>query len=201
MIFLATKVRVSNRGVPPESFIEELVTWGKSASADIFAPNENTGDVYSSIKHVLGPWTSLQHRRAAMLEIMRVLAGFESSWKWNEGVDTTNSTSITPETEEAGAWQVSMNALTFGQDLKDLTKRIIGSDDYKEGLKFQSVMKSNHVFAMEFIARLLRHTCRHNGPVLRHEIDLWLSRSSVAEFQALLNGTVRENLSLPINKA
>jgi hypothetical protein len=33
-----------------------------------------------------------------MLEVTRVLAGFESSWHWNAGVDTNNPTSITPGT-------------------------------------------------------------------------------------------------------
>jgi hypothetical protein len=39
-------------------------------------------------------WDDLQHRRAAMLEVMRVHAGFESSWNWKQGVDTTNRTSM-----------------------------------------------------------------------------------------------------------
>jgi hypothetical protein len=189
VIFTATKVRVKNRGIPPDEFLTELVQWGKHADNSIFAPNPNPADIYASVKSILGPWTpltDLSYRRAAMLEVMRVLAGFESSWNWNEGRDITNPTSVTHETTEAGAWQVSMNAIDFGQDLKDLTKNIIGSDSYDDGDKFQAEMKSNHIFAMEFIARLLRHTCKHNGPVLRHEIDPWLSRASTSEFQHLL---------------
>ncbi len=186
MNFNATKVLVKNRGVPPDSFLTELIVWGKKAPVVLFEPNENPADVYASIKPVLGPWEDNTQRRAVMLEVMRVLAGFESSWNWNEGVDTTNKTSVTPETEEAGAWQVSMNAVVFGQDLEMLTMNKIGTIDYEFGRIFQSAMKADHPFAMEFIARLLRHTCRHNGPVLRHEIDPWLSRSAVAEFQRLL---------------
>jgi hypothetical protein len=186
MHFRETKQHVHNRGVPPDSFLTELVQWGKTADASIFAPNASPADVYTSVHRTLGPWTGPEHRRAVMLEVMRVLAGFESSWNWHCGVDTNNRTSVTPETEEAGAFQVSMNALAFGADLKLLTHRVIGTVSYKAGAQFQAAQKANHPFAMEFIARLLRHTCRHNGPVLRHEIDHWLRRSAVGEFQTLL---------------
>ena len=47
-------------------------------------------------------------------------------------------------------------------------------------------MKSDHPLAMEYIARLLRHTIDANGPVKRHEIDQWLRRDAVAEFETLL---------------
>ncbi len=118
-----------------------------------------------------------------MLEIMRVLAGFESSWDWNEGVDTTNPGSNTPDTMEAGAWQVSYNSVVFGHDLRVLCD----SRGITNGTKFQAVTKADHPFAMEYIARLLRHTCQHNGPVKRHEIDPWLKRESVGEFMQLLS--------------
>lgn len=182
MAFQFTKQKVSNRGVPPDGFLGELVGWGRTASDDIFATNSNA-DVYSSIVGVLGPWESLRHRRAAMLEIMRVLAGFESSWDWNAAVDTTNPTSTTPDTIEAGAWQVSANSMAFGQELKDLVLEKVGS---LEGNAFQKAMKEDHQLAMEYIARLLRRTVNHNGPVERHEIDPWLRRDAVTEFQTLV---------------
>src|SRR4051794_5931162 len=47
-------------------------------------------------------------------------------------------------------------------------------------------MKRDHPLAMECIARLLRRTVNHNGPVKRHEIDEWLRRDAVEEFQTLL---------------
>jgi hypothetical protein len=47
-------------------------------------------------------------------------------------------------------------------------------------------MKHDHPLSMEFIARLLRHTTAHNGPVRRHEIDPWLRRDSVKEFQSMI---------------
>ena len=183
MPFTATKQHVFNRGVPPDDFLDQLVAWGKTAPDEIFAPNTVT-DIYSNVLDVLGPWEGIEHRRAVMLEVMRVLAGFESSWDWNAGVDVTNPTSDTPTTMEAGAWQVSANSMGFGQDLKDLVLARAGSLD---GTDFQRAMKQDHTLAMEYIARLLRHTVNHNGPVKRHEIDPWLRRDAVTEFEEMVD--------------
>src|SRR6266702_7591718 len=107
----AIKVMVKNRGAAPDSFLTELIDWGGSASGDIFAPNPNTADIYSLVYPILGPWKNLLHRRAAMLEVMRVHAGFESSWHWNEGVDSTNATSMHNKNgEETGIFQVSFDS-------------------------------------------------------------------------------------------
>lgn len=183
MSYLATKQHVFNRGIPPDSFLDVLVSWGKSAPEGIFEPNAYS-DIYSSIYNVLAPWAGGLYRRATMLEVLRVLAGFESSWNWNEGVDTNNPTSNTPTTEEAGAWQVSANSMEFGQELKDYVLATLGSLD---GVSFQRGMKSHHTFATQYIAMLLRRTTTHNGPVLRHEIDPWLRKTSVAEFVQLIS--------------
>lgn len=180
--YVATKQGVSNRGKPSDDFLDQLVAWGKTAPDEIFAPKD-TNDVYSNIVKVLGPWESALHRRAVMLEVMRVLAGMESSWNWNEGVDKNNRASVTPDTIEAGAWQVSADSIGFGNDLKSLVLRKVGTLD---GTDFQRVMKQDHQFAMEYIARLLRHTVRHNGPVKCHQIDPWLRRDAVSEFMQLL---------------
>jgi hypothetical protein len=182
MPFVATKQHVFNRGVAPNAFLNELVAWGKAADDEIFAPND-VSDVYSSIFNTLGPWKGAEHRRAVMLEVMRVLAGFESSWNWKEGRDLHNPTSVTAVTTEAGAWQVSANSMNFGADLKKLVKRKVGSLD---GNEFQRAMKQDHELAMEYIARLLRHTTHHNGPVAGHDIDPWLRRDAVEEFQSML---------------
>ena len=177
------KTPVSNRGVPPFQFLTELVTWGSFAPYEIFAPkvdDKRETDIYTYIKPILAPngWDSPLHRRAAMLEVMRVLAGFESSWDWNCGRDITNSTSISPTTIEAGAWQVSGNSRAFGQDLRELAPA--------DGNRFQRAMKSDHPLAMEYIARLLRHTIRHNGPVVRHEIGEFLNTHAVTQFMSLI---------------
>lgn len=183
MDFNATKQRVFNRGAPPDSFLDELVAWGRNAPDEIFIRNSNT-DIYSNVFGVLGPWEDLRHRRAVMLEVMRVLAGFESSWDWNAGADVTNPTSVTPDTIEAGAWQVSANSMLFGEELKNLVLTKVGSLD---GNDFQRAMKKDHPLAMEYVARLLRRTVNHHGPVKRHEIDPWLRKDAVAEFRALLD--------------
>ena len=182
MSYIATKQHILNRGIAPNDFLDQLVAWGKSAPDEIFARNPYS-DIYSSVFNTLGPWSSDLHRRAVMLEVMRVLAGFESSWNWNAGVDHHNPHSVTPDTIEAGAWQVSANALHFGPELKALVIAQVGTSD---GNEFQQAMKRNHPLAMEFVARLLRRTTRHHGPILRHEIHPWLRRDAVAEFQALM---------------
>lgn len=182
MNYVATKKRVANRGVPPTDFLDQLVAWGKEAPDEIFAPNPFS-DIYLSVKNALGPWQDIQHRRAVMLEVMRVLAGFESSWDWEEGRDINNPTSVTADTIEAGAWQVSANSMNFGLELKELVLNKVGTLD---GNAFQKAMKEDHPLAMEYVARLLRRTTRHHGPVLRHEIDEWLRRDAVEEFQRLL---------------
>lgn len=182
MAYTALKSQVYNRGKPPNSFLDELVAWGRNAPDDIFAPNE-IYDIYSSVFDALGPYRTPAYRRAVMLEVMRVLAGYESSWDWDEGVDITNPTSVTPETIEAGAWQVSANSMRFGSELRELVVRETGTDDPEA---FQASMKGNHGLAMEYVARLLRRTTRHHGPVKRHEIDAWLKRGAVDEFLELL---------------
>lgn len=70
---------------------------------------------------------------------------------------------MTATTIEAGAWQVSANSMGFGQELKDLVLAKVGSTD---GTEFQKAMKQNHPLGMEYIARLLRRTVNHNGPLI-----------------------------------
>lgn len=193
----AVKTEVHNRGSAPDSFLAEMVAWAKTAPDEIFAVNASTTDIYNKVKAELGPWRSLLHRKAVMLEVMRVLAGFESSWRWNEGVDVSRAGSDTAENSEAGAWQVSWDARRLHPSLRDLLalKRI------GDGKKFQREMKDDHPLAMEFVARLMRHNTRHNGPLYKgdernairpslrdaeHSIYPWLKREAVDEFMALL---------------
>ncbi|HYU96264.1 MAG TPA: hypothetical protein VE989_08880 [Sphingomicrobium sp.] len=183
MTYHALKAQVKNRGKAPDSFLDELIAWGKDAPDEIFVKND-AHDVYSSVRATLGPWRDNQHRRAVMLEVMRVLAGFESSWDWTEGRDVTNPTSNTATTTEAGAFQVSANSMSFGPELKALVIAHAGAAD---GETFQAAMKSDHPLAMEYIARLLRRTVNHNGPVKRHEIDEWLRKDAVDELLTHLN--------------
>jgi hypothetical protein len=183
MSYIATKQHVAASGVPPNDFLDQLVAWGKQSSDEIFAYNAFS-DIYSSVINTLGPWQGIAHRRAVMLEVMRVLAGFESSWNFGKGEDaTTYITPATPNDIRAGAWQVNANALNFGEELVNLVLANVGTVD---GNDFQRVMKENHPLAMEFVARLLRRTTQYHGPVLYHQIDPWLRRDAVTEFQALM---------------
>lgn len=184
MNFVATKHVVSNRGTPPDSFLEQLVAWGKSADESIFAANDNPKDIYAIIRPKLGPWTSIDHRRAAMLEAMRVHAGFESSWNWNEGVDTTNAHSQAHiDGQEAGIFQVSPDSMRLGNSAMmpfAVTQGITAP------LSFIVNMKANHPLALEYYARLVRVSIVWAGPLARGEVLPWLRRDAVAEFQALL---------------
>lgn len=197
----ATKARVSNRGVPPDSFLEELIAWAKTAPPFIFAPNNVAVDIFTVIKSRLATragvdfsdtpilrWNSLQHRKAALTEAMRVHAGLESSWDWNEGVDKTNQTSMKNIAgQETGIFQVSFDSLNLGAGaMKPFAKergiQAVG--------KFISEMKRDHVLALEYYARLVRVSIRWAGPLLRQRgpdsVYPYLSRAAVAEFQELL---------------
>ena len=160
--FVACKQRVFNRGKPSDDFLNQLVDWGATASEEIFVRND---------------------RIAAMLEVLRVLAGFESSWDWNAGRDITNPNSNQPCTEEAGVLQVSGDSMNFDASLKDLVRRTQGNTDCTT---FRATTKSNHPFALEYCARLLRFTTNHHGPVKRKEINEWLRRDAMAELLGFL---------------
>ena len=180
--FVACKQLVFNRGKAPDSFLNELVDWGMVAPAEVFAVNDRF-DIYSSVRPQLGPWRGDLHRRAVMLEVLRVLAGFESSWDWNEGVDITNPTSNTLQTEEAGIFQCSCNSMSFSPTLKSLLLSVTPDDSCKSFIK---TTKQNHRFAIEYCARLLRFTTNHHGPVKGKHIHAWLRTDSVSEFQGFL---------------
>lgn len=189
--FNATKRKVQGRGVPPDAFLEILLAWAKSAPEDIFAPNRDPEDVFIRLARLLGPWESALHRRAAICELLRCLAGFESSWKWTEGVDRTNATSQRLITgQETGIFQVSYDSLGLdlaGSDTTDDLHQCVLK--YCGTLKIQTFldrMKTDHSFALEFAARLLRNSFYWDGPIKRHEIDSSLSRDAVQEFKALL---------------
>ncbi len=185
MRFQATKQKVLNRGVPPDSFLEELVAWAKSAPPEIFARNDVPVEIYTVVRPELGPYESDEHRRAVMCEVMRVHAGFESSWNWNEGVDVTNHTSMAHKTgQETGAWQVSFDSTYLaGKAMQPFARAHgIGVVD-----NFIRDLKINHPLAMEYYARLVRVNIKWAGPIIRGEINDWLRRDAVAEFQSLLS--------------
>ena len=187
MTYYATKQAVSNRGIPPDDFLDELVAWGVDAPNDIFVDYSNPEGIFARVKKNFGPYADIRHRRAVMLEVMRVLAGFESGWNWNQGTDTDADrrakTPRRPSEIEAGAWQVSANSIGLGIELRVIVQSEVGSTG---AIEFQKAMKQNHALAMEYIARLLNRTIASHGPLLRTEIDKWLKRDAVEEFRNLL---------------
>jgi hypothetical protein len=180
--FISCNQRVDNRGVPPDSFLDELVDWARAAPEEVFEENDNY-DIYSSVVQELGPWEGPLHRRAVMLEVLRVLGGFESSWDWNAGRDVTNPKSDTLCTEEAGIFQCSGNSMNFSTTLKGL---LVATGADGSCLSFIKTTKTNHRFAIEYCARLLRFTVDHHGPIKGRHINSWLRREAVKEFIGFL---------------
>lgn len=176
--FSACKQKVHNRGRAPDLFLNALIDWAITAPLEIFQKNDKF-DIYSSVVQQLGPWEGDLHRKAVMLEVLRVLGGFESSWKWAAGVDTTNPTSNTPCTEEAGIFQCSGNSMNFSPKLRQL---LIDAGGDGSCQSFISVTKVNQKFAIEYCARLIRLTTKHHGPIKNRHIHSWLKRDSVQEF-------------------
>src|SRR4051812_13919289 len=103
MAYHAFKHRVHDRGVAPDAFLDEMIAWGTTAPADAFGPDRTSHGIYLRVLPVLGPWRNELHKRAVMLEVMRVLAGFESSWKWGEGTDMHAKAHRVAAKHEAGA--------------------------------------------------------------------------------------------------
>lgn len=181
------------RGCAPQTFLDELVAWAKTAPDDIFDVNDEPGDVMGRLCEILGPWDGkpgtparLLHRKCAMLELLTTLAGFESSWNWKEGVDRTNKTSMARiEGQETGIFQVSYNSLWLEKKNKVL-RGVLDRAGVKDIKTFIDRMKTDHVLALEYAARLLRINFQWDGPIKRREIDSSLSRTAVEEFKSLL---------------
>ena len=191
MMFNATKAKVKNRGSAPDSVLKEFVEWMRVAPDDISAPRKNINpggadpDVFAQILYpMFGPWENLIHRKAAFLELMRVHAGFESSWNWKEGVDTTNWTSMThKEGQETGLFQVSFDSTRIHDHymLPFAEAHGVGTAD-----TFIPAMKKDHPLCMEYYCRLVRVNFRWAGPLLRHEVEQYMHKDAVEEFRVLL---------------
>lgn len=177
---------VANRGVPPISFLDQIVDTISTLPDVVFTPNEND-DIYSKVHSVLGPtdgsaWTDMVNRKAAMCEVLRVLAGEESSWNWNCGADTSAGHE-TPEQEETGAFQVSADSLRFDPSLPASLDQRFGTHDTEI---FIYVMKQYHDFSVEYVTRLLRFNTSWDGPIDRGVVQQQVRRDAMAEFQSFL---------------
>lgn len=175
--------RVANRGKTPEEFITELVRWAGWANDAVFAPNKRY-DIYSRTVGMLGPWRTMLHRKAAMCEVLRVLAGFESAWHWEEDYDVTNPAENSLETKSAGVFQISANS----RHLDDSLMSYVKAYGVSTPAAFRQRMMKDHRFAFDYTARLLRVSLDHNGPVKRGEILPWLRLEAVAAFEEALGG-------------
>ena len=167
---------------PPASFLDELVDWALQAPDEIFLPNA-TFDIYSSVVTQLGPYGSPVHRKAVMLEVLRVLSGRETMWDWNHGVDTSKTTPNTSHNEEAGAFQCSADSMDLDPGLKAFAQANLGATD---DTTFRAGTKSNHKFAIEYAARLLRISVTHHGTIKHHHIHPELKKAAVSEFKGYL---------------
>lgn len=195
MTFTAAKSHVANRGTPPDEFLATLVAWGKKQDDSLFEANA-AHDIYSLIAPELATlegtdsngknlfkWEGIIQRRAAMLEAMRVHAGFESSWNWNEGVDATNKTSLTHiEGQETGVFQVSFDSTRLDGSLRAYASSVGISTPQA----FIPAMKLDHPLALTYYARLVRINIGWAGPLISKAILPWLNRDAVAEFQESL---------------
>jgi hypothetical protein len=172
-----------NGSSPPVAFLDELVDWGIGAPDEIFVQNPKA-DIYGSVSSQLGPYESTVHRKAVMLEVLRVLAGHESTWRWNQGVDADKAEVNTLSNEEAGAFQCSADSMDFDSSLKDLLQKAAGRTD---AATFITTTKTNHPFAIEYCARLLRFTAKHHGPIKHHHIHGDLKKAAASEFMTFLS--------------
>lgn len=186
---------VKGRGVPPVSFLETLVAVVKAAPDSLFATNSDPEDVYNRLAPVLGPWTGPLHRRAAMAELLRCLAGFESSWKWGEGVDKSNKTSQKdPRCEETGIFQISFNVIDLDikgpdkvDDIRQCILKYCGDLNVQNFIdRVKGPKEKDHEFAVILAITALRNNFFWDGPISRHEIDSSLYRPAVEEFMLLL---------------
>jgi len=187
VIFSATKSKVANRGRPPDEFLTKLLAWGRAADAEIFAPRPAPKgrpdlDVYAFIVSVLGPWESMLHRRAALIETMLVHAGLESSWNQHEGKDPGNH-NPDPKSWETGLFQVSFDSTEIDHNamLPFAVEHGIGTYG-----SFISLMKTDINLAFEYYARLVRVSVWWAGPFRRREVQDWLSRPAMKEWMGLL---------------
>ena len=178
-------------GNPPNSFLDQLIDAISPLPDNVFERNDRH-DIYSVMLGALGPYTDLLHRKAVMCEVLRVQAGFESDWNWNEGVDVNNTNSLAHRSgEETGAFQVSWDSMGLDASLSECLDSRTGAHDVDT---FIQKMKSNHALAVEYCARLLRFNTTWCGTINdASKVIAHVRRDAVAEFRTFLQPSGSSN--------
>ncbi len=82
---------------PPVRFLDELVDWGRICAGYAFhvdCKRRHLCKCFAGSRALYGR----AHRKAVMLEVLRVLAGIESGWRWEIRASTPTRQKIpTPE--------------------------------------------------------------------------------------------------------
>jgi len=183
------------RDAPTKEFLDTIVDWARDAPDEIFAYNSERDDFYSHVQYKFGPWRTedfQRHRRGVMLEVIRVLAGFESNYDWKTGRDVGAG----PQSEcqkEAGVLQVSGDSMNGFKGVGQWAKQEYGVRSCRH---FRKLTWENKQFAIEYCARLLRETYKHHGPLKRKtnhptdprktSIHPFFSLNAVDEFRSFL---------------
>jgi hypothetical protein len=188
----ACLVRNSKRGTPKKDVVEEIIEYVSEMPDSDFSVNAKY-DIYSHMAPKFSEYTKgIKKRRALMAAVLTNLAGWESTWDWNEGIDTTNISSTKSKcSEEAGLLQTSGDAMNFDKSLVRLFESSCKA--YTKGTKcdrFIACSKdpgANHRFTVIFTAMLLRHTTNHHGPIKRKsDVYSSLSIKCVEQIEARL---------------
>lgn len=85
--------------------------------------------------------------------------------------------------QETGIFQVSFDSTGIADGAM---KPFVFDRGIATPQTFIPAMKSNHPLALEYYARLVRVNVKWAGPIARGEINPWLSRDAMAEFEGLI---------------
>jgi hypothetical protein len=186
-IFKASKSKV-NGNTAPDEFLNTLIDVIKSLPDSVFEVNANY-DIFSVMREKTGRLTDIKSRRAWLAEGLRCLGSLESSYDWLEGRDPgASNTSLS--TQECGIFQCSANFLVHGKELQKLFTAHTGlayANTAQVMRAFIKQTKLDHEFAVEFMVRLCRIRVDTHGPLVRKEINKWLSKESAAEIASFLD--------------
>lgn len=176
--YSATLSPVADHGSPTPDWLDVLVDTIAGMPDECFSENPHA-DIYANLAPVLGPYTNILQRRAVMCEGLRVLAGFESSWNWQEGEDMSAPRGRPLSEIESGAFQESANSLAFDSSLAACLLRYAGAVDAET---FIREMKAQPDLCVEYTARLTRFTVKTNGPLISGRVREHVNPAAVAEF-------------------